>query len=192
MGESLAPHNFSLRRLLNRSPNRHGRAPSPAPVSLAERPQGTLLDKTLQRLSDHDRHTLDPFISAESPVSAVQNALAPAQEQQNICRNKRWKVTFNGRTIVLREYADKVVKWLDRFKAVGDIAVNADPVHAGLPWAGIRLLLEVSQSCQPNRASLILRLPSRMLTVWRRYLSGAKRPCTWPAVCEYTLNSCMD
>jgi len=43
----------------------------------------------------------------------------------------------------LWDEADKVMLWLDRFKQVGDIAVNADPIHAGLPWAGIRLLLEV-------------------------------------------------
>jgi ankyrin repeat domain-containing protein 50 len=35
------------------------------------------------------------------------------------------------------------VKWLDRFKQAGDVASNADPVHLGFPWAGIRVLLEV-------------------------------------------------
>ena len=39
--------------------------------------------------------------------------------------------------------ADKVVGWLNRFTAVGDVVANVDPVHMGLPWAGIRLLLEV-------------------------------------------------
>ena len=50
---------------------------------------------------------------------------------------------FKGRTIVLRHLADKVVFWLEKFKQVGDIAVNVDPLHAGLPWACIRLLLQV-------------------------------------------------
>lgn len=36
------------------------------------------------------------------------------------------------------------MKGLDRFKQVGDVASNADPVHVGLSWARIRLLLEVS------------------------------------------------
>jgi len=27
---------------------------------------------------------------------------------------------------------------------VGDVASNVDPMYVGLPWAGIRLLLEVS------------------------------------------------
>jgi hypothetical protein len=33
--------------------------------------------------------------------------------------------------------------WLDKFKQVGDVAVNFDPHHAALPWAGVRLMLEV-------------------------------------------------
>jgi hypothetical protein len=29
------------------------------------------------------------------------------------------------------------------FKQVGDVAVQYDPAHAALPWAGIRFLLQV-------------------------------------------------
>lgn len=66
-----------------------------------------------------------------------------AKEKQRSCLEKRWVFAFRGRTIVLKEEANKVIRWLNRFKAVGDIVANADPVHVGLPWAGIRLLLEV-------------------------------------------------
>ena len=45
----------------------------------------------------------------------------------------------------LRGEADTVMLWLDRFEPVEDIAVNADPIHVGLPWAGVRLLLEVQK-----------------------------------------------
>ena len=45
----------------------------------------------------------------------------------------------------LRDEADTVMLWLDRFKPVGDIAVNADPIHAGLPWVGVCLLPEVQK-----------------------------------------------
>jgi hypothetical protein len=37
----------------------------------------------------------------------------------------------------------KVVKWIDLFKQVGDAAVQYAPVHAALPWAGVRFLLQV-------------------------------------------------
>jgi hypothetical protein len=40
---------------------------------------------------------------------------------------------------------DKVLQLLDRFKSAGDVAANVDPVHIGLPWAGIRVILEVCE-----------------------------------------------
>ena len=74
---------------------------------------------------------------------ALDDALTAAKEKQRCCIEKKWTCTFGGRSITLKDEAEKILGWLDRFKAVGDIAANADPVHAGLPWAGIRLLLEV-------------------------------------------------
>jgi hypothetical protein len=35
--------------------------------------------------------------------------------------------------LVLRDKADNIVKRLDRFRQVGDVTSNADPVHIGLP-----------------------------------------------------------
>jgi hypothetical protein len=75
--------------------------------------------------------------------SALRVAFKAAQDKQMLCEDKRWTFTFRGHTVRLRDEADNVMLWLDRFKQVGDIVVNVDPIHAGLPWAGIRLLLEV-------------------------------------------------
>ncbi|KAI5460114.1 hypothetical protein BGZ63DRAFT_406059 [Mariannaea sp. PMI_226] len=36
----------------------------------------------------------------------------------------------------------KIVSWLNKFKEIGDIAVQYDPIHAALPWAGVRFLLQ--------------------------------------------------
>ena len=104
-----------------------------------------LLDNALKQLSHCDRETLqDHILPNSSDVNlALEQALAAAQEKQQHCLEKRWRVTFAGREFVLKEEADKVICWLNRVKQVGDIVVNVDPVHAGLPWAGIRLLLEV-------------------------------------------------
>jgi hypothetical protein len=43
----------------------------------------------------------------------------------------------------MRDVADRICTWLDNFKEIGDIIVNVDPIHCGLPWAGIKLLLQV-------------------------------------------------
>ena len=104
-----------------------------------------ILNRALQLLSDSDRTVLQVYTSSKTSdvTLALEQALAAAMEKQRCCNEKRWKIIFNGRTVILKEEADKVISWLDRFKAVGDVAANANPVHAGLPWAGIRLLLEV-------------------------------------------------
>ena len=104
-----------------------------------------LLHDVLKRLSDDDRATLQDYMfhNASDIDLALEQALTAAKEKQRCCIEKRWTFTFTGRTVVVKEEADKVVGWLNRFTAVGDVVANVDPVHVGLPWAGIRLLLEV-------------------------------------------------
>ena len=48
-----------------------------------------------------------------------------------------------GKNLILRDVFGKIVGWIQKFKEIGDVAVQYDPVHASLPWAGVRLLLEV-------------------------------------------------
>jgi ankyrin repeat domain-containing protein 50 len=109
-----------------------------------------LLQNVLHRLKDEERTTIErhiPLVSIDIQ-SAVQGAINAANDKRQACLDNRWSCTLNGRNVILREKAEKVVHWLDRFKSIGDVAVNADPVHAGLPWAGIRLLLEVWKRCR--------------------------------------------
>jgi hypothetical protein len=54
-----------------------------------------------------------------------------------------WSWNYKGRQIYVSDMMDKVVQFLDKFKSVGDVIANVDPVHLGLPWAGIRAILEV-------------------------------------------------
>lgn len=65
------------------------------------------------------------------------------EKHKQACEEKGWTYSKDGDRIVLRDIADKMVNWIDRFKAVGDITVSFDPIHAALPWAGFRFLLEV-------------------------------------------------
>lgn len=44
------------------------------------------------------------------------------------------------------ERIDRGVGVLTQFLVAGDVAVSFDPVHAALPWAGIRVILVVSLS----------------------------------------------
>jgi hypothetical protein len=59
--------------------------------------------------------------------------------------------SFGGRRYVVRDLADKTLSWVEKFKEIGDIAVQCDPGYAALPWAGIQLVL---QACLPFIARL--------------------------------------
>ncbi|KAM0475148.1 hypothetical protein ACHAPX_007283, partial [Trichoderma viride] len=57
-----------------------------------------------------------------------------------------WKITIGQHKYSVREFVEKTVTILNKFVAVGDVAVSVDPVHAALPWAAVRFVLTVSGS----------------------------------------------
>ena len=63
--------------------------------------------------------------------------------KQKQCEEKAFKFQFQGQDIILRDVAEKIIVFLNKFKTIGDVAVSFDPVHAALPWAGVRFLLQV-------------------------------------------------
>ncbi|KAH0562075.1 hypothetical protein GP486_003227 [Trichoglossum hirsutum] len=144
--------------LVAANPPDAGAAPSSSQQAASNlSPSNDLLDDVLKRLSDGDRATLREYVlpTSNDIDLAVRQALAAAEEKQRYCIEKSWAFTYAGRKITLKEEAYKVVRWLNRFKAVGDVAVNANPVHAGLPWAGICLLLEAAVS-EANQMTYLL------------------------------------
>jgi hypothetical protein len=117
----------------------------------------TLLELSLQKLSKQEADTLEQYTThpSQNIGEIVQSTLEVAKDAQSMCERKQWTVTFRSRTFILRDISEKVVKWLDRFKSIGDIAANADPIHAGLPWAGVRMLLDVALAEHKQMSILI-------------------------------------
>ena len=105
-------------------------------------PLEDLWDLAIGNLSLEDMEAISPIMS-NSKLDILQHLHTAAVKKRTNCEDQRWKFDLNGRQIILRDVAEKIVVWIDKFKQIGDIAVNFDPVHASLPWAGIRFLLEV-------------------------------------------------
>ena len=103
---------------------------------------GDLWDLAIGKLSLEDMEAMSSILS-NSKLDILQHLHTAAVKKRTDCEDQRWKFDFNGRQIILRDVAEKIVVWIDKFKQIGDIAVNFDPVHASLPWAGVRFLLEV-------------------------------------------------
>jgi hypothetical protein len=96
-------------------------------------------------LSEKEQEVIARLLAADKSVSdwTPENLLWDIQAKREICDKKRWTFKCGDHTIQLRDTADKVLDWLDKFKAAGDIVSNVDPLHAGVPWAGIRFLIQV-------------------------------------------------
>lgn len=116
-------------------------------ITTPEASKDDLWMKALRILSARDKgngDVLKKILSETSRSDGLTDILIrEVRAKSDICKRKKWTFEFNGRTISLGEQAEKVIQWLDKIKAVGDVTVNVDPIHAGLPWAGIRMLLIV-------------------------------------------------
>jgi hypothetical protein len=77
-------------------------------------------------------------------TSWPERLLKICREQKQVHDTDETKFNFTGQQMSMQRVLDGLVKFLNRIKQVGDIAVNADPIHAGLPWAVIRFLLTVT------------------------------------------------
>ena len=135
----------SAKQPLGRNVAQHPCLPAPSITTMQQtnNPSHDFLTDGLKELSAQNRDVVQEHVSANIS-DTVQAAYDAARNQKTICEDKRWPAS---------EKADKVLLWLDRFKSVGDIIANADPIHVGLPWAGIRMLLEV---CFRDRDGCVL------------------------------------
>lgn len=121
---------------------------NPVTASLSE---GTPLRRDLwreavEKLSIEDQQAikqLQPEEATEKPMSeTIQELLSLTTTVRDECQEKRFRFRFRGHDIILRDVVGKTIFWLNKFKEIGDVAVNFDPVHASLPWAGLRFLLQ--------------------------------------------------
>ena len=102
---------------------------------------GSLWARALDSLSEKDRNTLGTNETGSN--LDIEELVQAVREKREMCLENQWGFEFRGRSINLRYQADKIISWLAKFKEVGDIAIQQDPSHAALPWAGIRFLLQV-------------------------------------------------
>ena len=112
-------------------------------------------------LSPQERRTLADTglgVDDRETASAVDDVRSIMDGILNKKKGEFWKVKFRGEEVVLRDVGLKILHWVDTFKQIGDIIVQYDPVHAALPWAGFRFLLQVCVSKQENVDAILVGL----------------------------------
>lgn len=143
---------YRLRSLFGRStsplPSRPGatlsQTSSPNPTHT--RHASSILADALEALTHNERDTIRKLLpsTAISVDTVFDDVYSCATELQRRSAMKRWVWTYNGRQVYVYDQMEKTLQLLDKFKSVGDVIANVDPLHVGLPWAGIQAILEVS------------------------------------------------
>lgn len=97
--------------------------------------------KAFMSLPEHDQQTLD--FGTSDRVALLCEVLALTEEKRTLCLQRQWKIPLGGKNINLRETADSLCAHVQKFVLIGDTIIQYDPVHAALPWAAFRFLLQV-------------------------------------------------
>ena len=66
------------------------------------------------------------------------------EQHKNTMENKQWSLPFKvrGREVKIRKQLESVWRVLQIFSAVGYTLASVDPVHAGIPWAGVSFIVQ--------------------------------------------------
>jgi hypothetical protein len=120
-------------------------------------PNHISLDDVLAKLSEKEQLIIDPYCqhTASDIRAAVDLTLGAADVKLQQCVSNKWEVKVGNKTIALRDKVDKVIVFINKFNETGTAIASIDPVHAGLPWAAVRALLEIAVANQNQMQALM-------------------------------------
>ena len=112
--------------------------------NVSEATNGNLWDLALERLSDVDQRRIKNLRSKSTSLNKeIDDVFKLLKSMQEECEEKFQNIPISGRHIIPRDYLAKIFHWLTQLKKVGDVVANIDPVHAALPWAVVRFIIQV-------------------------------------------------
>ena len=107
------------------------------------RPAEDLWEKAAMSLSS-SKSKLAVGPRQEKRLDTLKEVMEAVNESQKYYQKKSWKIKNNeGEDIKVRKVFDSILTWVEKFIVVGDTVVQYDPGHAALPWAAVRMVLQV-------------------------------------------------
>ncbi|CAO2655499.1 Nn.00g043020.m01.CDS01 [Neocucurbitaria sp. VM-36] len=123
------------------------------------------------QLPDDDTRNIS--FSQPDKVNILAELLAETEKSKQKAIDSRWKyIRKNGEVLILRDVFERIIKWINVFKQVGDIVIQYDPTHAALPWAGIAVNDSNTLASVVEGLVRIAELICRYAVVERLYLQG--------------------
>ena len=121
----------------------------------ASRTSEALWEEAVEALKDKERKAWDSYLVSQSQAQAGRPYIV---EQIELIREARDNLTdkqmviqrSDGRVIIVREKINSVLKVMDKYVAIGNVAIQHSPKITALVWAGIRLGLQASENSPPT------------------------------------------
>lgn len=82
-------------------------------------------------------------MTAEQKVTDLVSTLETWKDNLEKKRGRFINFPWCGKTMNVTTLLDDAVGWIRRFREIGDVVVQCDPIHLGLPWAGIKFMTQV-------------------------------------------------
>ncbi|KAH0602388.1 uncharacterized protein H6S33_008727 [Morchella sextelata] len=90
-------------------------------------------EKAIEKLPAQSQKEFD-FHNSDGLLKVLDDVLKATNTARETCQEKMWKISWKGKNIVLRDIADKTIEWVNKFKTLGNVIAQGDPVHAAIPW----------------------------------------------------------
>ncbi|OJJ72655.1 hypothetical protein ASPBRDRAFT_548678 [Aspergillus brasiliensis CBS 101740] len=105
----------------------------------------SLWARALSALPDKDQRMFRTSCTASPPVpQTLVDIITAIEMQRDRCKRHRWStISIGGKQLIIRDVCAKIVACVNTFASVVDVVVSYDPVHAALPWAGVRFVLQL-------------------------------------------------
>ena len=101
-----------------------------------------LWNNAFKTLKEKDKQNVD--FQRTDKRAILEDLLVEVQKTKQECLARRLKFKrSNGDSVHIYDVCEKIVNWVNKFKEIGDTAMQYDPGHAALPWAAIRFFLQV-------------------------------------------------
>lgn len=81
---------------------------------------------------------------SSSPLDICSEVLRLAKEQEARSQEKGTWHLIGTDNIAVRTFFGQIASSVQKFVSIGDVIAQVDPVHVGLPWAGVRIILLIS------------------------------------------------
>ncbi|KAF4624900.1 hypothetical protein G7Y89_g13267 [Cudoniella acicularis] len=151
------------------------------------------LDSAFREILSTESASPAGILTSKNYADKEKELSALVQGQVKRMESGEWKIRLGRKTIKIRKQVEGIIKVLSAVKDFGTQAAALDPVHAGLPVAGLYLILSFVTNDKDNRDALFDGLESTSNIV-RRYSAiekvyvGSTEGETQDALQEFILN----